>query len=678
MSFGELASPFVNTKEVVDVEGNEVTLLIQAGEQKSAVGSRAATAGGLLLAAVGLLGYTATVSGTGPLARPAPSLAAHVKRTTQIRDAFLADDHAVMPGDVSSRLEAQHMAAENVDLASVGTDPLEISVTNSYTKTAPIQTGVTYRYPWSYVAEPYRTTTLAVKNADADTWYKWTVDGHVQGYGATCEVLFTQLGKKDIVLTAKTATSTTYLSAKVMVKYVRREIRSLTDFDREKFFDAVHVLARVPTEVGQALYGSNYKSKDYFNRVHLYYGGTADCDHWHQGAGFVTSHVTFTLEYEKAIQSVFPDSAVPYWDFTLESTFYRAEDWRTSPIFSSSWFGAASPQNDLHTVTEGRWAFETAMTNAQNFSKIHNSYGVLRAPWNADPTPFMTRHDHIYGYVNNMKPSGCKEYHTAMKKTTWMALSKQLNAAAHGHIHETMGGSWNHYYANRMGEAGGAAVLTFAHEIQALSKELWRTNFIKCPDTCDMATSWQDCQCEFNRHANGADLESYEILDQAGVLKSVEYYDAEQHLISKFYNETTGQVMYHLPKHSEEQSRVIFDTLLEMLSSPGHIGDMFQATSSNDITFWVLHGTVDRLWHFKRLGNAANYDETWDPYHTCYGHNPSHFQPFKNIFDNDDKYYTNEELYANLRPDKPQLPYMYDNFEWPHCEILGYDMSNEW
>lgn len=91
-----------------------------------------------------------------------------------------------------------------------------------------------------------------------------------------------------------------------MVKFVRREIRSLTDVDREKFFNAVHILARVPTEVGQKMYGAEYKSKDYFNRVHLYYGGTADCDHWHQGAGFVTSHVTLTLEYEKAIQSVFP------------------------------------------------------------------------------------------------------------------------------------------------------------------------------------------------------------------------------------------------------------------------------------------------------------------------------------------------------------------------------------
>lgn len=58
----------------------------------------------------------------------------------------------------------------------------------------------------------------------------------------------------------------------VTVKYVRREIRSLTDRDRETFFNAVAVLQRVPSAVGRAVYGGKYYSKDYFNRMHLYYG----------------------------------------------------------------------------------------------------------------------------------------------------------------------------------------------------------------------------------------------------------------------------------------------------------------------------------------------------------------------------------------------------------------------
>jgi len=58
----------------------------------------------------------------------------------------------------------------------------------------------------------------------------------------------------------------------VTVKYVRREIRDLTDRDREMFFNAVSVLQRVPSAAGRAIYGNKYYSKDYFNRIHLYYG----------------------------------------------------------------------------------------------------------------------------------------------------------------------------------------------------------------------------------------------------------------------------------------------------------------------------------------------------------------------------------------------------------------------
>ena len=63
----------------------------------------------------------------------------------------------------------------------------------------------------------------------------------------------------------------------VQVKYVRREIRALTDQDREMFFNAVAVLQRVPSAVGQLVYGSNYYSKDYLTRLHLYYGACAVC-----------------------------------------------------------------------------------------------------------------------------------------------------------------------------------------------------------------------------------------------------------------------------------------------------------------------------------------------------------------------------------------------------------------
>lgn len=551
---------------------------------------------------------------------------------------------------------------------------------NSYTVDNPL-----YGYPWTHMAEPYRTTYLEVSSPVDGATYKWLVDDHVQDIGSSIELVFTSTGSHDVVVYEMVdGESVRMKTFSIMVKYVRREIRSLTDRDREAFFTAVMTLQRVPTLVGQDLYGDYYHSKDFLNRIHLYYGGTADCDHWHQGAGFVTSHIAFTLMFEQSLQSVIPSIALPYWDFTLESTFYDAGSWRSSAVFSSDWFGEAAPTNEMKTVSTGRWAFVPAMTDATNFSSVTNSYGVLRSPWNNDPTPFMTRSSTVYDYENNMKPSGCSEYYRALQKTSWMTLSKQLNSAAHGHLHELMGGSWNHYYAEYELNAMHPAVMTFAHEIQALSKNLWRTNYIVCPDSCDMSTASSDCKCQCNATTIGLE-KSYDILDKADILSQVEYFDSAGHLISSWYNDS-GAINYQLTGYSEDESQHIYDSLLYLLCDPGHIGSMYQATSTNDITFWVLHPTLDRLWHWKRLGHDANFDETWDPYHTCYGHNPEDLQPFYGMFSDSDDYddddgstarfYSNMQLYNLLHPENEENPYAYDNLEWPHCETIGYDMSN--
>lgn len=135
----------------------------------------------------------------------------------------------------------------------------------------------------------------------------------------------------------------------------------------------------------------------------------------------------------------------------------------------------------------------------------------------------------------------------------------------------------------------------FAHEIQALSKELWRAGYVTCPQACSMDTPWQDCQCQCSSKSIG-DEESYHILNKAGVLSAVHYYDSDHRQIQQ-WKDNNGTVYYTLPGYTTEESRQIYDGLLNILCSPGHIGDMFQATSTNDITFWVLHPTVDRLWY---------------------------------------------------------------------------------
>jgi|MDSY01.2.fsa_nt_gb hypothetical protein len=639
--------------------------------------SIACIVGGLLFAAA-----TVTSHKTGRLSAQAMDERVSTTASTSTVS-FLQDDVDSFPESIVKFLEENPDAYGEHSATSSDDVNLDIKLTNRQTQKVPVQSGSKLTYPWSYIAEPYKPTTMSVVNGLEDgAWYKWIVDGHVQSYGPQAEVLFTSTGYHDVVLTSKIGDETKHLAVKVMVKYVRREVRSMLDVDRERFFNALMVLTLVPTEVGQKLWGSTFKSKDYFQRIHLYYGGTKDCDHWHQGAGFVTSHISLTHEFEMAMQAVFPDVIMPYWDFTQEAEAFTPSTWRDSSVFSDSWFGSASPDNTLRTVQSGRFAFTPTKTHAVTFSQVYNSYGLLRAPWNGDPTPFSTRSDLVYGYKNNISPSGCKEYHNAMNKDNWMAMSRQLNSAAHGHIHETMGGAWNSNFKThadaRVGADGNtvASVMAFAHEIQALSKELWRADYISCPQLCSMDTPWKACSCQCDAEKIG-DLSAYEVLYNSGVLSTVDYFDSGGTAIDS-YLDGDGNPMKVLDGYSEDESNEIYESMLKALCQPGHIGDMFQATSSNDVTFWVLHGTLDRLWHFKRLGNQKNFDETWDPYHTCYGHNPGDYQPFKNLFDEDDRYYSNAELYQLFNPSGVSIPYMYENFEWPHCEESGYTIRNTW
>ena len=259
-----------------------------------------------------------------------------------------------------------------------------------------------------------------------------------------------------------------------------------------------------------------------------------------------------------------------------------------------------------------------------------------------------------------------------------------MNSAAHGHLHELLGGSWNSDFSDTLDNVETPPIMNVAHEIEALSKILWRTEYLTCPSDCSMETSAEDCTCTKNMN-NLKDKEFVDVLFYSGVMDSLEYFDTSDHLITDFTDEN-GDPYTTLPGYTEEETSKMYKDIFNIMSEPGHIGTMFQSTSTNDVVFWVMHSTIDRLWHWKRLSEEdlvedSTYDETWDPYHDCYGHNPDNIQPFMNLFgesdgdDMKDTFYSNTDLYDALHPKNEALPYMYDDFEWPHCEMIGESMK---
>ena len=155
---------------------------------------------------------------------------------------------AEVPG--GGRPEAAATTAAASDAArAVLLPPLAFTATNFYhlRDGKPAQD-----YPWLKnvkLIEPHRETTLLVENRREGCSYQWEVRGsssadevHTVATGHATIMLFPHLDENMITLLEVNDESgrvTRRLDEVVMVKYVRREIRTLTDDEREELLDAV-------------------------------------------------------------------------------------------------------------------------------------------------------------------------------------------------------------------------------------------------------------------------------------------------------------------------------------------------------------------------------------------------------------------------------------------------------
>ena len=89
----------------------------------------------------------------------------------------------------------------------------------------------------------------------------------------------------------------------------------------------------------------------------------------------------------------------------MDSILYP-NNFADSPIFNDDWFGMANPLNYEHRVDAGRWS-EIKMPSGDKYStwsiaetgKLNpfvNPYGIMRSPWNKNPSQYITRHNATY------------------------------------------------------------------------------------------------------------------------------------------------------------------------------------------------------------------------------------------------------------------------------------------
>jgi hypothetical protein len=125
-------------------------------------------------------------------------------------------------------------------------------------------------------------------------------------------------------------------------------------------------------------------------------------------------------------------------------------------------------------------------------------------------------------------------------------------------------------------------------------------------------------------------------------------------------------------------------------------GDSTEGSSPSDWSFWAIHPTVERLTQYKQLVNPLT-DYTWDAtdYYgwetckwatifdvDCNGHYETDATVNEmTIFDDEAdafvaKHPTIREVVVLTKPENHyKLPYVYDNFEYVHCEESGLEFK---
>merc|ERR1719198_1031452 len=191
---------------------------------------------------------------------------------------------------------------------------------------------------------------------------------------------------------------------------------------------------------------------------------------------------------------------------------------------------------------------------------------------------------------------------------------------------------------------------------------MFRAGFTECPSYCSLDTPMADCKCQ--------------CADAHAKIASGEYMD----VIDTMFQ---GDLPFTEDKEGNDISSFIYELLCNTFDDTYAVmGDSLESASPADVSFWPTHPTVDRLFQWRRLNGMGMHwpdNSAWSVEGTrtayCHGHNVDDVLPFTGLFDDYDGPYTNRELLALADPGDSKAPYIYDNFEWPHCLDEGYSVD---
>mmetsp|Transcript_3324 Transcript_3324/g.4271 ORF Transcript_3324/g.4271 Transcript_3324/m.4271 type:complete len:635 (-) Transcript_3324:139-2043(-) len=555
--------------------------------------------------------------------------------------------------------------------------PIKVAAYNKYTlRDGPA--GADYGWLEGHLlAEPYKTTYFSIISAESNYEYESKLvnskTGDIEATFSTTKFshLFEDLQDRKLVISlyqnhqGKRELAETS-SHKIYVRYVRREIRNLFEDDLEELLDTMKILWDVEQSAGREQYGDGYQNVIEMVKIHLKYAVASDCDHFHDGYGFITQHLALTNFFEQSLQAVNPRVCLPYWDYVKDfqtNLLENGDDYTNfdnEGLFTTKYFGGTEVSTGK--IKDGRWEglevpyfWEAGLTDEDLAEIPSNAYGHLRAPWSNNPVKYVQRSTKTCGVDTSIGYVGptCETISDLQSLDTLEEYLEYISYRPHGPTHTQVGGTFNcedaynslaHYFPDKKSHDVLKAKAYKYHE------GAYGVGFLDC------ATENKRCYCPDEENLKAAE----DICDTFGSL--VEYSECD----------------------SENMPRQYLEDFVAVVCNSGLVeGDNAQASSSYTPEFWVIHPEVERFVLKKRVISdfeSMDWPEgySWIDGDECSGHGKddivlmgtARFRTAQgeNIMP------TNAEMLALLSTYESTLPYIYDNLKWDFCSSLGYNV----
>jgi len=265
---------------------------------------------------------------------------------------------------------------------------------------------------------------------------------------------------------------------------IRREIRSLSETERHRVFNAMLVMKNTTTVVGKQRFGRDFINYDDLVLKHFDASAMKPCDNAHLGAAFLVYHRAFCLLFENSLVAIDDRiQGLPYWDYNLDSQ--EGVDPRQSIIWSDTWFGNSSGDSSQGNAVFDGYFSRNGWRIKENVSKTHrlsNPFDMLRAPFNNNPSPYITRHDKSCDTITNIY---LEAWELCLKPPNFLTYYACIEPTIHTMAHSWLGGIWNtgHTLPRPL------CFLTYAIGVE----KNWKNDCIVCPTNCTNPS--ETCEC---------------------------------------------------------------------------------------------------------------------------------------------------------------------------------------